>query len=75
MKQLEAIRKQNYVERKNLQYGGGDGKLYVPKNENVPDPRYDPDARRRKIEALKVRKFFFQFILSESLLLLSECFV
>lgn len=61
LKQLEQIRRQNYNERKALK-GYHDAVNAAPKqqalqtsNDNViaGDPRYDVDARRKKIQALK----------------------
>ena len=60
MKQLEAIRKQNYQERKLIKQGHDNQQKKKiadePKKANkpIPDPRFDPEARKKKIEALKV---------------------
>ena len=60
MKQLEAIRKQNYQERKLIKQGHDNQQKKKiadePKKANkpIPDPRFDPEVRKKKIEAFKV---------------------
>ena len=57
---MEAIRNQNYREKKAIRAGLGNQVNEVP-NVNKPpvgDPRYDPEARKKKIEALKVGNWF-----------------
>lgn len=60
LKQLEKIRKQNYRERQIIK-GVNNGRASVepPKADQniIADPRVDPDARRKKIQELKVRFF------------------
>lgn len=58
LKQLEQIRKQNYRERQVIK-GVNNGRASAePTGQNaVADPKVDPDARRKKIQELKVRFF------------------
>lgn len=64
LKQLEQIRKQNYRERqvlKGVNNGRPSAESPKPGQNVVADPRVDPDARRKKIQELKV--CFFSNIL------------
>ena len=74
LRQLEAIRYQNFVERravhqnkvnKNSSNNNDNIKNNRPESQvdsNMGDPRFDPEARRKKIQALKVMCYFLNMI-------------
>lgn len=58
LKQLEQIRKQNYRERQVIKGVNNERASAEPPKAGqnvVADPKIDPDARRKKIQELKVR--------------------
>ena len=81
MQQLEAIRKQNFIEQRGKpppyqqHYARKEQQPGVkPDLRAVGDPRYDPEARKKKIEALKVRKIHFMIAVIMLSILLDDFF-